>query len=83
MDGSAAFFSFFLSAGKEKLSERKKTSSRLTHNALRCQSLPAEMKTHSEGTLYVLGRGFAWTGTSLCPPQLPAQQHSLLEAGGK
>lgn len=49
-------FFFFLSAGKEKLSERKKTSSQLTHNALHCQSLPARMKTYSKGTLYVLGR---------------------------
>lgn len=60
-------FFFFVSAGKEKLSERKKTSSQLTHNALHCRSLPAGMQTHSKGTLRVLGRILPF----VCPSSLP------------
>lgn len=53
------FFFLLLSAGKQKLSERKKTSHQLRHNTLHCQGLPPRMETHSTCTLYVLGGVFA------------------------
>lgn len=60
------FFFLLLTAGKQKLSERKKTSHQLRHNTLHYQGLPPRMETHSTWTLYVLGGVLhAWDGCSL------------------